>query len=132
MLADGNTVKSLVAGVVEHFGVWKVFGNDGTEVNGGFVQWQPAGNVWAMKDGDGNTIGEASYGNIKNNLIFCEGNVNHYAYRSHYFTCPNGVVIQAAPSVNGFSANIDTVNINHMVVMGLLNHYGASLYVYSD
>lgn len=30
LLADGNTVKSLVAGVVEHFGVWAVFTNDGT------------------------------------------------------------------------------------------------------
>lgn len=128
LLADGNTVKSLVAGVVEHFGVWKVYSNNGTEVNGSFVQWQPGGNVWVMYDGDSNSIGEASYGNIKNNLIFSEGTLNYYAYRSHYFTCPNGVVIQAAPSINGFQSNIDDTSIRTLVLLGLFNHYGAKLF----
>lgn len=81
-----------------------------------------------MKDGDGNTIGEAPYGNIKNNLIFSEGNLNYYAYRGHYFTCPNGVVIQAAPSINGFESNIDDTSIRTLVLLGLFNHYGAKLY----
>lgn len=132
ILADRNTVKNLVAGVVEDFGPWHVFSDDGTAVSNARVVWSAGGNAWIMYDGSGNVIGEAENGEIGNNLIFCEGSLNLYAYRRHTFTCPNGVEIQAAPSVNGFSANIDTVRINHMVVMGLLNHYGANLYVYSD
>lgn len=125
-------MKSLVAGVVEDFGPWQVFGADGTAVRNGYVSWQPGGNVWVMYDGSGNPIGEASNGSLGNNLIYSEGSSNYYAYRRHTFTCPNGVEIQAAPSINGFNANVDIRYIQSMVLIGLFNHYGANLYLSVD
>lgn len=129
LLADRNVVKNLVAGVVESFGNWQVFTADGSQVNNGYVVWTPSNRTWNLYDGDQNLLGEASYGDESNNLIFAEGNTDTYAYRSHTFTCPNGVEIQAAPSMNGINTNIDSTNIRNMLMLGLFNHYGTNLYL---